>query len=775
MAATSQTGEIAGSGAAPAYNASCQPGSVLVGVYGMNNAFIRAIGPICVTTTGKVWSAAPTRGAQVGSGGTSAFTRMCPVNTVVKSIEGRSGAWLDRITVKCQALNEIGAYTGAITTLASVGGSGGSARPAVSCEADQAPRGLFGRSTATQVYSLGMSCATRIEGLKGVKVPEPSNLSEFVADKKVAIALGKALFWDMQVGSDGVQACATCHFHAGADSRNKNQISPGLARASSPTVANPDNTFQVGGPNHQSQVADYPFFQKSNPDDPNSATTRNVNDVTSSQGVFNSKFNSVSPGASTDNFTLTPDPVFKVGSLNTRRVEPRNTPTTVNAVFNFRNFWDGRAQYLFNGVNPFGARDSAARVFKNAGSLQAVQVRIDNASLASQAVGPPSSNFEMSADGRTLMDIGKRLLPARPLALQKIDPSDSVLGPYAAPTTGLNITATYADVIRSAFKPEWWNGSQAVQVDATGKKTIIPMPANLANNQYTQIQANFSLFWGLAIQLYEATLVADDTPFDRYMAGDSSAMTSDQKAGLELFLGKGKCINCHGGAEFTNASVRKTVNEPLSRMVMGNGGVAVYDEGFYNTAVTPTLEDILNGGRDAFGKPLSLTGIAQKYGSSAFKQMIGISPNLSVRAGERIAVMGAAKTPTVRNVELTHPQMHNGGLLNLRHVVEFYNRGGNFKQANINDVDPDIERLGLSETEKNQLIAFMKALTDDRVRRDAAPFDHPELRLPNGHVGNESSVTFDAGHAKDDTVTLPAIGAKGGAGMVSPNFLNVAD
>src|SRR5947199_6664176 len=63
--------------------------------------------------------------------------------------------------------------------------------------------------------------------LKTVPVPMPSNLDDFVADRKAATALGKALFWDQGAGSDGL-ACASCHFHAGADSRNKNQLDPGL-------------------------------------------------------------------------------------------------------------------------------------------------------------------------------------------------------------------------------------------------------------------------------------------------------------------------------------------------------------------------------------------------------------------------------------------------------------------------------------------------------------------------------------------------------------------
>lgn len=57
-------------------------------------------------------------------------------------------------------------------------------------------------------------------------VPEPTNLGEFVKDRAAAVRLGKALFWDMQVGSDGVQACASCHFHAGTDDRATNAVNP---------------------------------------------------------------------------------------------------------------------------------------------------------------------------------------------------------------------------------------------------------------------------------------------------------------------------------------------------------------------------------------------------------------------------------------------------------------------------------------------------------------------------------------------------------------------
>src|SRR4028119_647147 len=94
-----------------------------------------------------------------------------------------------------------------------------------------------------------------LASLKTVAVSEPPNLGEFVKDKKAAIALGKALFWDLQVGSNGLMSCASCHFHAGVDTREKNQLSPGLLRVTASGEAAPDITFNAGGPNSVLQPA----------------------------------------------------------------------------------------------------------------------------------------------------------------------------------------------------------------------------------------------------------------------------------------------------------------------------------------------------------------------------------------------------------------------------------------------------------------------------------------------------------------------------------------
>ena len=620
---------------------------------------------------------------------------------------------------------------------------------------------LGGTTTAPAPPPAPGDVAPQPEGLKGIPVPVPSNSGDYISNSAAAVRLGKALFWDMQLGSDGKTACASCHFQAGADSRSRNQVSPGLNRMASPTTPNPDVTFQVGGPNYQFKADDFPFHKFTNPDDRNSTVLRSHNDVASSQGVFKSTFRSVTPGASADSTSLSGDSTFQIAGLQTRRVEPRNSPTVINSIFNFRNFWDGRAQYLFNGVSPFGALDTNARVYRNNttllifNSLDPVQLRINNASIASLATGPGLSDFEMSAAGRTWPQVGRRLLAARPLALQQVSSTDSVLWASRDLASGKGLTGTYDSMVRAAFQAPWWNSTRTVSI---------------AGVQYSQKEANFSMYFGLAIQAYIMTLVSDDSPFDRYMAGNTSAMSLDAAKGMGVFFGKGSCAECHGGAEFTNASVRNVLKGPLSRMVMGNGGTAVYDEGFYNTAVSKTLEDIANGATNPVGRPMSLTRLAQQVGSAQFKQLIGIDANVSVAAGERIAINGAFKTPTIRNSELTAPYFHNGDSLTLEQVVDFYNRGGNHFNNNLADVDPEIKPLGLTPEEKTQLVAFMKATTDDRVRYKRAPFDHPQLLIPNGHVGSTTQVTPDGTKALDQVLEIPAVGSSG-LSVPPKNFL----
>src|SRR5262245_13473941 len=93
--------------------------------------------------------------------------------------------------------------------------------------------------------------------LKTLRPKSIPDLGAYVKDRRAAIALGKALFWDMQVGSDGIQACGSCHFRAGADPRSINQANPGGSN-------NPDTTVNVGI-NHQLSAADFPLHKLADP------------------------------------------------------------------------------------------------------------------------------------------------------------------------------------------------------------------------------------------------------------------------------------------------------------------------------------------------------------------------------------------------------------------------------------------------------------------------------------------------------------------------------
>ena len=93
------------------------------------------------------------------------------------------------------------------------------------------------------------------------------------------------------------------------------------------------------------------------------------------------------------------------------------------------------------------------------------------------------------------------------------------------------------------------------------------------------MEANFSLFFGLAVMFYEATLVADATPFDTWMETGNlnGTFNAAALAGLNVFVGPGHCVNCHGGPELTDASVRKAQNgkNEIEPMLMAQGTALV--------------------------------------------------------------------------------------------------------------------------------------------------------------------------------------------------------
>ena len=649
--------------------------------------------------------------------------------------------------------------------------------------------------------------------LKGISVPVTPGLldgeSPIVIDKTAAIQLGKALFWDMNVGSDGV-ACATCHFHAGADRRTRNQLDTGIRHGKSKTGSTfePTASGAQGGANYTLKAGDFPLFQLKNPKDKSSKILFQTDDVVSSAGAFYGELQSVkTEGDGQDVCKSLKDPIFHAGRLNTRRVATRNAPTVINAAFSYRGFWDGRANNLFNGENAFGARDPEAGVWEvKDGKTVKTRLLLKNASLASQAVAPPLDMKEMSCTLRTFPLLGRKLAPRRPLEAQDVHPEDSALGPVRH-DTGKGLTGSYADWIKKSFAPRYWSG----QGDFGRPGSDAP--------PFNQLEANFAFFFGLAIQLYEDTLISDDSPFDspRDAEGYPSAFNAQQRRGYDLFQTE-VCATCHAGPNQSLASqphlAEDAATHPprlIDRRVLngdfdGKGVVqAVMDVGFANTSVTPTDYDVGLGGNDPWGNPLSFTDqfLARVLNPSktlvdpikvlpcdftfAFtndykqeelvpslenfrdcgKRVIDNQvpkPDIAAREVNKLAntrlfrsTLGAFKIPSLRNVELTGPYMHNGGFKSLEEVLEFYDRAGNV--SNLQHFATGVFSHGFTEQKKADIIAFLKGLTDERVRWERAPFDHPALSVPHGHRDSASNaLPF---RAEDIVLQIPAVGRQG--------------
>ncbi|MEE9395869.1 MAG: hypothetical protein V3V31_02535 [Methylococcales bacterium] len=710
------------------------------------------------------------------------------------------------------------------------------------------------------------------KALKRDGVPGP-NLNKFLKNgpdsRKALLELGKALFHEMQIGSGGnagipSQACASCHFSAGADIRPTNQLNPDLLRVKDNrngdiigfhnANADPDPTFAPKGPNQTLAFADFPFVKNPNkvkrldngtivPADGNS------NDVASSMGVFHTEFIRTIPAEANDVCQNRRDEIFTDGQQNFRRVEPRHTPTVINAVLFQDLFWDGRADDKFNGVNPFGHQDPDARifVFKN-GEVVRKKIRVKESALASQAVGPPLSDFEMSCgvpaenNARTWPEIGRKIFRKKdgqrlkPLALQKVSKNDSILGELSnAPSKGLN--TTYRKLVKKVFRRKYWRATEfrfiitdadvvevqparpvvnltpqvvsatpleisltedEIPVDPEAEDVVIEdtVPPSVTEQpqgtRFNLMEINTALFFGLAVQEYQRTLIADNTPFDKWMrtGKKTSKFGKPEIRGLNVFVDKGKCINCHGGPELTNASVRNAQNNKniIEPMVMGNNDFAIYDNGFYNIGVTPTVEDLGRGGKGPTGAPLASSR------QRLFEEVLDIDIPFNIQGGnhvpavtedenelvcndrnnngrcelnerlhpnfQRAAVDGAMKTAQLRNIQLNGPYFHNGAFATLRQVVEFYDNGGYFCDFNQPDLDPDIQRLGLTDAEKSDLVKFLVSLTDRRVTFEKAPFDHPELIVAKNGVRN------------GPTIRIPPVGKKGRKNPIKP-FLNL--
>ena len=192
---------------------------------------------------------------------------------------------------------------------------------------------------------------------------------------------------------------------------------------------------------------------------------------------------------------------------------------------------------------------------------------------------------------------------------------------------------------------------------------------------------------GKAIEAYERKLVSRNAPIDKYIMGDTTALSSAAKRGLRLFIGKAACVDCHSGPTFS-------------------------DQKFHNTGVPQigiNLPRVDNGRFDDLARTLTnaFNG-ASKYSDDPAAGMAKL-------AGMQVTddLKGLFRTGMLRQIDATGPYMHTGGLNSLEDVVQFYNLGGgtaDFAGTKSAAMAP----LLLTDDEQADLVAFLKSLTGEQ-------------------------------------------------------------
>lgn len=193
-----------------------------------------------------------------------------------------------------------------------------------------------------------------------------------------------------------------------------------------------------------------------------------------------------------------------------------------------------------------------------------------------------------------------------------------------------------------------------------------------------------------AIAAFERTLISGNSPFDRWRyGGEENALTEAQKRGFDVFVNQGRCVSCH---------------------VVEQTQALFTDNRFHNVGVG------INAIQDDIP---ALAGEFLRARATASQVDVQVLTNKKTSELGRFAVtrgsgeVGSFKTPTLRNIALTAPYMHDGSLATLKDVVVHYNNGGaTRKEDRVNDyLSGGIRPLNLGDQEIDDLVAFMEALT----------------------------------------------------------------
>jgi cytochrome c peroxidase len=196
-----------------------------------------------------------------------------------------------------------------------------------------------------------------------------------------------------------------------------------------------------------------------------------------------------------------------------------------------------------------------------------------------------------------------------------------------------------------------------------------------------------------AIAAFERTIVAGDSPFDRWrFGGDDKAMSPEAIRGFEVFVGQGRCVSCH---------------------VVEQTQALFTDNRFHNIGVgiNQIQEDV----------PRLASEFLKAKAKGADVDVAVLTDTKTSELGrfavtDRLDDLGAFKTPTLRNIAVTSPYMHDGSLKTLKETVVHYNNGGVTREGDrVNDfLSGGIRPLNLSDQQIDDLVAFMEALTSPR-------------------------------------------------------------
>ncbi|WP_224368990.1 cytochrome-c peroxidase [Hyalangium versicolor] len=289
---------------------------------------------------------------------------------------------------------------------------------------------------------------------------------------------------------------------------------------------------------------------------------------------------------------------------------------------------------------------------------------------------------------------------------------------------------------------QFWDGRASMLEDQAKLPILNPIEMGMASPEAVvakvkglpEYPAQFQKVFGrdvnyddlaAAIAAFERTQYSGNARFDKFILGDDKALTASEKNGWALFNGKARCNSCHAA----------NITQPLFS-----------DQKFHNIGIAAHKQDFVQLARE--GLRVVRTGDEKQIDELALQTKFSELGRFLVTKQEND--VGAFKTPTLRNIGITGPYMHDGSLVTLWDVMDHYNKGGIQNPY----LDGGMQRLGLTEPEIDDLVAFLFTLTDARFDK----FNAQELARQRARKGN-----------RPERDTAVATGKKGNVGDLAPD------